>query len=106
MPRRDEGREEQVRQLVAEHEASGLSVMRFARGRGITPWRLYDFKRRARVGTTRPAATGGFVRVKLIEPRPAASTMAVEIQSGLRVHVACGFDANELRRLIGVLSSC
>jgi hypothetical protein len=32
--------------------------------------------------------------------------MVVGIASGLRVHVSVGFDSDELRRLIGSLSSC
>ena len=41
-------RDEDVQRLLAEQEASGLSVAAFARERGVPTWTLYDGRRRLR----------------------------------------------------------
>jgi hypothetical protein len=107
MPRRSESRQQQIRQWVAEQEASGLTVARFARERGVSAWTLYDWKRRSqRAGDRADGARGRFVQVNLAPVPPAAPSLSVELASGVRVHVPAGFDASELQRLIGALASC
>lgn len=107
MARRDEseGRQERMSLLVAELEASGQSVVRFARERGLSPWTLYEWRRRLRRQNA-PSERKPFIEVKLIDEPSAVTTMSIELPSGLRVHVPRGFEAEELRRLVGVLSSC
>lgn len=105
MARRDENRHERMSRLLAELEASGLSVVRFARERGLSPWTLYEWRRRLRRKEALREREA-FVELKLIrEPSP-ATTMSIELPSGLRVHVPRGFEEADLRRLVGVLSSC
>lgn len=94
-----------MRHVVAELESSGLSVVSFARERGLSPWTLYEWRRRLRRQDA-PSERKPFIEVKLIEKPSPATTMAIELPSGLRVHVPCGFEEEELRRLVGVLSSC
>jgi hypothetical protein len=107
MRRRSERRQEQIRALVAEQEASGLTVAAFARKRAVSAWALYDWKRRTRHrADPRPEERVGFVQVKVADPPRGVPTLWVELSGGLRVHVPAGFDAGELRRLIEVLSPC
>ena len=99
--RRDEG----VRELLAEQEASGLNVAAFARERGVSAWTLYDGKRRLRKRKA-GAKAGDFVQVHVRPVQAAPSSLEVELEGGMRVRVPAGFDEVELRRLLGVLASC
>ena len=98
--RRDEG----VRKLLAEQEASGLSVAAFARERGVSTWTLYDGRRRLQKRKARAKARD-FVQVH-VRSVQAAPSIEVELEAGMRVRVPAGFDEDELRRLLGVLASC
>jgi len=99
--RRDEG----IRRLLDEQKASGLSVAAFARERGLSKWRLYEGRQRLRKRKSR-AKKADFVEVHVRPVQPARSPIEVELEAGMRVHVPPGFDEDELRRLLGVLSSC
>lgn len=100
-------REAAMRQLLAEQEASGLSVASFARQREVAAWTLYDWRRRLRERARRErAGKASFIQVKVRPEWRAPSTIQVEVRAGVRVHVPVGFDEGELRRLLGVLGSC
>lgn len=90
---------------VTELKANGQSVVSFARERGLSPWTLYEWRRRLR-GEVAASERKPFVELKLGRVSSTASTMSIELPSGLRVHVPHGFEEAELRRLVGVLSSC
>ena len=97
--------DERRRQILAEQRASGLSVAAFARERGLSAWTLYDWRRRLGEQAV-PQEKPEFVQVMVAPSASRASTIAVELEAGMRVHVPAGFDAAELRRLLEVLASC
>ena len=104
MARRNEARRAQMRQLLAEQKSSGLSAARFARDRGMSPWTLYKWRRRLREEEV--GARGRFVEVKVVgDSRPEAK-IALELPSGVRVHVPHGFEEDDLRRVLAALESC
>lgn len=98
--------DERRRQVLAEQRASGLSVAAFARERGLSAWTLYEWRRRLGAAQSEPVAKPELVQVMVTPSASRASTIAVELGAGLRVHVPSGFDAAELRRLLEVLASC
>ena len=110
-------------QLISEQERSGLSIREFAVTRGVSPWSMYTW--RSKLGRTRrresrrprPEHEGsplpaGLVAVEIVDaaesavaPRPHG--FEVQLDSGARVLVPQGFDADDLARLLSVLrSSC
>ena len=98
------GRED-IRGLLAEQLASGLSIAAFARERGVSAWRLYDGRRALRKRAARKESTE-FVQVH-VRPVPASSSpIEVELDAGVRLRVPADFDEDDLRRLLGVLASC
>lgn len=106
MAKREGGRGHgDIQTLLAEQEASGLSVAAFARKHGLPRWLLYEGRRRLRKRAERDKKAA-FVEVKVRPLRPAPRPIEVDLKTGVRVHVPVGFDAGELRRLLGVLASC
>ena len=100
--RRQDG---EAQKLLVEQQASGLSVAAFARERGVPKWRLYEGRQRLRKRELR-AKEAEFVQMHVKPVQPAPSPIKVELEAGMRVHVPFGFDGDELRRLLAVLSSC
>ena len=98
-------RDEDIRKLLLEQEASGLSVAAFARERGVPSWTLYGRRRRLRKHKA-SAKDADFVQVHIRPVQPVPSAIEVDLKTGMRVRVPTGFDADELRRLLGVLASC
>ena len=47
-----------------------------------------------------------FLQVRVAQEASVPSVIEVELRAGLRVRVPLGFDEGELRRLLGVLTSC
>jgi len=93
----------EMRKLLAEQEASGLSTARFARERGVSSWALYKWRRRLR---DEDGEVGQFIQLKVAVPAEHAPTLAISCLLCVRVDVPRGFDEGDLRRLLGVLSSC
>lgn len=103
--RSDKRRDEGIKELLAEQQASGLSVAAFARERGLPRWKLYEGRQRLRKRKSR-AKDADFIQVHVRPVEPASSPIEVELKAGMRVQVPPGFDEDELRRLLGVLASC
>ncbi len=89
------------RALVASWRSSGLSQLRFAVEHGV-PQRSFS-KWVARY-TPAPMALPSFATVEVVDEAPPPPNLLVHLgTSGLRVEVPVGFDASELRRLVGAL---
>jgi hypothetical protein len=86
--------------VLAEADASGLSVERFAASAGLDAKRLYRWRRRLQ-DAERPA----FVEITApVAPMPVGGvSFEVLLGERRRVRVAAGFDADELRRLVEAL---
>lgn len=97
---------QEVEQVVAEYESSGLSQVEFCRERGIALSTLGRYRSRQQ----RQARTGGnallAVEVSGRAPAPIGATgsgLAVVLRSGRRIEVGRGFDTGVLEQLVRVL---
>ena len=97
---------QEVEQVVAEYESSGLSRMEFCRERGLALSTLGRYRSRQQ----REAAAGSnallAVEVCGRAPAPIAGTssaLAVVLRSGRRIEVGRGFDTGVLEQLVRVL---
>ena len=98
--------------VLADQEASGLSVAEYAADLGLTATTLYQWKRRLSVsaqrsGASRSQATG-LIQVSLRrESFPDEGPAFVVRLTGERcVEVPADFDGDALHRLLGVLETC
>ena len=103
--RRRRSRQE-VEQVVAEYESSGLSRIEFCRERGLALSTLGRYRSRQQ----REAAAGSnallAVEVCGRAPAPIAGTssaLAVVLRSGRRIEVGRGFDTGVLEQLVRAL---
>jgi transposase-like protein len=93
---------EQWRELIAEHDRSGISVRKFCKERGIGEHLLFYWRKRLR---TVPQP----VRVALVEKEaaPAESRGKTELElvlvSGERLRIGTGADAATLRMVLAAL---
>jgi hypothetical protein len=94
--------ESEKRAIVASWRRSGVPRTRFALENGIAPSSLAKWIERC---TPAPMALPSFATVEVVEeaPPPAPNIFVHLGTSGLRVEVPAGFDASELRRLVGAL---
>ena len=83
-------------------EASGLSLMRFARDSGISYKRLTQWKRRL---AHRAIETPLFVDVVIPKPNKPAPNQSMEIilRNNRAIRLQPGFDSDSVRSLIGLL---
>ena len=103
--RRRRSRQE-VEQVVAEYESSGLSRIEFCRERGVALSTLGRYRSRQQ----RQASAGNNVLLAVeVSGRalaPMAATggaLAVVLRSGRRIEVGRGFDTGALEQLVRVL---
>lgn len=109
-------RAEEMRELFARWEESGLSLRAFGKREEVAYTTLVYWRRKFRdeVAEKEPHAehssSAGWAPVRVI---PDASPVALEPQrfevwlpNGVALDVRAGFDENELRRLVAVLSTC
>ena len=103
--RRRRSRQE-VEQLIAEYESSGLSRSEFCRERGLSLSTLSRYrKRRARQA---PAGRNALLAVEVSGRAPApigatGSALAVVLRGGRRIEMGRGFDTGALEQLVRVL---
>ena len=97
---------QEVKQLIAEYESSGLSRSEFCRGRGLGLSTLDRYRTQQR----RHAPTGrnALVAVEVSGRAPvsgaaAGSALAVVLRGGRRIEVGRGFDTSALEQLVRVL---
>jgi hypothetical protein len=104
VPRRRSRQE--VDQLIAAYESSGLSRQEFCRERGVGLSTLDRYRTRRK----RQAPAGGnalmAVEVSGRAPTPAAGTgsaLVAVLRGGRRIEVGRGFDTSSLKQLVHVL---
>lgn len=90
----------QLVELIAHQEKSGLSVAAYAREHDLPSWKLYDARRAIRKRAPE------FIEVDVDPVEVADAPLEIVFPRDLRVRVPQDFDADSLRRLVGVLSSC
>ena len=103
--RRRRSRQE-VEQVVAEYESSGLSRIEFCRERGVALSTLGRYRSRQQRQTSADSNALLAVEVCGRAPVPMAasgSALAVVLRSGRRIEVERGFDTGVLEQLVRVL---
>ena len=103
--RRRRSRQE-VEQVVAEYESSGLSRVEFCRERGVALSTLGRY--RSRQQRQASAGSNALLAVEVCSRAPAptgaaGSALAVVLRSGRRIEVGRGFDTGALEQLVRVL---
>jgi transposase-like protein len=103
--RRRRSRQE-VEQVVAEYESSGLSRIEFCRERGVALSTLGRY--RSRQQRQLSAGNNALLAVEVCGRAPApvaasGSALAVVLRSGRRIEVGRGFDTCVLEQLVRVL---
>ena len=91
-------REAEGRIVVEAWRSSGEGLARFARRHELTPNRLAWWARR--LGAQEPVR---FHAVRLVQRPESDSLIEIELAGGRRVRVPRGFEAEDLRRVLGVL---
>lgn len=103
-------RDAEMAGLLEELEASGGNISAFARGKGLSAWKLYEARRASSKKRARRQSQPRveLLPVELLTEAPACSPPPLELvlPSGHRIHVPAEFEESSLRRLIGVLASC
>lgn len=98
--------------LLAEFDNSGQSAAAFARSKGLPPWKLYGALRRRSgkipVRRRRPAGARAFLPVRVVDVKPSAGPVGLELLlvGGHRVILGPDFDIAILRRLVQALGPC
>ena len=109
-------RADEMRAVFGRFEESGLSLKAFGEREGIpyttlVYWRRKFSGKEGRKKTSRPAAApAAMTPVRIV---PDATTVhsrsdrfEVWLSNGVSLEVPSGFDELELRRLVGILSTC
>lgn len=101
-------------EVLEQQATSGLSVTDYAAVAGVSAWTLYQWRRR--LAPVAPAGrkcdratTPRLIEVSIARPpaRSTVSDLVVRVCEGRRsIAVPCGFNDEDLRRLVLVLESC
>ena len=103
---------EQMREVFARLEGSGLSMKAFAAREGISYTTMQYWRRRLGGGRTKAVERQKPVvlsPVRVVPDTPAAAErkgFEVWLSNGVSLEVPPGFDEGELQRLVGELSGC
>lgn len=90
------------RAAVAAWKRSGLSVERFATGRGIVPQRIYWWRKKLAAEAAAPAKGISLLPVRVVEPRR-GEPVTVLLRSGHMLKVSRGFDEEAFARAVALL---
>jgi transposase-like protein len=95
---------EQWRELIAEHERSGMSVRRFCKERGIREHLLFYWRKRLR--TVQQPVRFALVERGAAPAEPRGKTeLELVLVSGERLRIGAGVDATTLRMVLAALRS-
>ncbi len=95
--------EVEARAALRAWKKSGLSVRQFALQRGLTPERLYNWRKKL---GPEPEEAVGLVAVELSEPAPRGEPVLVMLRSGHMLKVGRDFDEHAFTRVVQVLERC
>ena len=94
-------KKEQWRELIAEHERSGISVRRFCKERGIAEHLLFYWRKRLR--TDQQPVRFALVERGAAPAEPTAAELELVLVSGERLRIGAGVDAKTLRTVLEAL---
>ncbi len=89
--------------MAAEYEASGLTRQEFSKRSGVPIKTLARYVARHRKKKSDKNPTQQWVAVEVAEQRGRGDELSVVLGNGRRIAVQHGFNADTLRRLVGVL---
>ena len=106
-------RAEEMRPVLRRWKKSGLSLLAFAKSEGLSYSKLQYWAAKLRVSkkTVEKSQSVELARVHVVpdeavaEPRT-PEVLSVWLPNGVALEVPTGFDELELRRLVGILSTC
>ena len=87
--------------IVETQRRSGMSLAAFARRHRVSPQRLYDWRRRLKVGVA-PRFLPVTLKATTVRS-PEATPVTIVLRGGRRVRVAPGFDDRLLAEVVRVL---
>ena len=98
----------EIKQLVAEFEASGLGRTAFCQQRGLSLSTLTRYRRRKQQAAGKVAEEKRWLAVEVsgsgaVAGGERSSGLAVVLASGRRIDIGRGFDADTLKRLLAVV---
>ena len=98
----------EIQQLMAEFEAGGLGRTAFCQQRGLSLSTLARYQKRQEQKAAETAEGKRWLAVEVsgsaaVAGAERASGLAVVLRGGRRIEVGCGFDADTLQRLLGVV---
>lgn len=110
-------RADEMREMFDRWKGSGQSLMAFGKEEGVSYAKLLYWRRklggaarRVETAATTTTPAPGLVPVTIVPDATVSAARAgvfeVWLSNGVSLDVAPGFDASELRRLVGVLRSC
>lgn len=105
MPKKLTRRVREMREVLRELDASGLSVREFAEVHRHTESTLWRSRRRLREAEASDESLE-VLPVSIRESRSPGAGLVVELAGGRRILVPASFDGDELRRLVAVIESC
>ena len=98
--------EVEARGMLGAWKRSGVSIEKFAASRGLTPQRLYWWKRKLRFGVAEKPRPPQLVPVRLAESRSEArrgEPVTVLLRSGHMLKVGRDFDETAFARVVSIL---
>lgn len=99
----------EMRALFARWKESGLSLLAFGKQEGVSYSKLLYWRKKLDSESVSPSRAD-LIPVEIVADAPprqtAPSKFEVWLANGMSLEVQAGFDAAELRRLVGVLQSC
>jgi hypothetical protein len=98
----------EIQQLMAEFEASGLGRTAFCQQRGLSLSTLARYRKRQEQKAAETAEGKRWLAVEVsssaaVAGAERASGLTVVLRGGRRIEVGFGFDADTLKRLLGVV---
>ena len=90
------------RNMLAAHEASGLTARRFCEAEGLAVWRFYYWRKKLRVAIKSDATNE--VRFRQVgEISPVPDQLRIEFSDGVFLHVPDHYDPSRLQQVIALL---
>ena len=108
------GLADEMGDAIARWKRSGLSLRKFGEREGLSYWKLHYWRRKLDGAGAEPKTRRNrrakieLSPVRVVEESPATERGGIEVwlTNGISLEVPAGFHEDELRRLVGVLTTC
>lgn len=111
MSKQDTARQAMWRQLIAEHEQSGLSQKQFCDQRGIADSTMSTYRAKfknenSKAESPLPSVTPIKLKPAVTKPPAKKDSLTITLPNGFTCEIKPDADLTYLKRLLGVLLSC